>query len=120
MRLFRPEERESEHDPRLLDAVGRGDLAEVRRLLASGTLVDSRDVEEYTALMIAAQRGHHEIFESLLQAGANPYLTAFGETALTIACVEGRLEIVQSWLAHDLDIELDGDQGIQALLAAAS
>lgn len=119
MRLFRPEDRESEHDPRLINAVERGDTDEVNRLLASGTLVDSRDTEECTVLMIAAREGHLQIFEALLKAAANPYLTAFGETALTFACVEGQLETVQSWLDHGLDITLDGDEGIQALLAAA-
>lgn len=120
MRLFRPDDRESEHDPRLISAVERGNLAKVQKLLASGTIVDSRDLEENTALMIAAREGHLNIFELLLRAGANPCLTAFGETALTIACEEGQLEIVKSWLAHDLDVALDGDQGIQALIAAAS
>lgn len=119
MRLFRPDDRDSEHDPKLIQAVERDDLDKVIGLLGSGTIVDSRDTEECTALMIAAREGFLQVFDALLKAGANPYLTAFGETALTLACVEGRLEIVQKWLDHGLDVTLDGEAGIQAMLAAA-
>jgi ankyrin repeat protein len=120
MRLYRPEDPESESDPRLIKAVKQGNVAAVRNLLRAGAMVNSRDEEEFTALMIAAGAGHVEIFNLLLRAEADPFLTAFGESALTLACVEGQLEIVKSWIVHGLNIASDGDDGIQALIAAAS
>jgi ankyrin repeat protein len=42
----------------LHDAAKNGDVAEVRRLVASGVKVDERDADGWTALHLAAQQGH--------------------------------------------------------------
>jgi uncharacterized protein len=120
MRLFQPDDHRAQEDPRLPAAAAAGDVARVKKLLASGVFVDARDDEDYTALMVAAGAGHRDVFEALLRAGADPSLDAFGETALTLACSDGRLKVVRSWIAHGLPLTQDNDDAIQALLAAAS
>ncbi len=60
----------------LHEAAYGGDLAEVRRLVASGTPVDARAESESwlgsTALQRASARGHLDIAQWLLKAGADP------------------------------------------------
>jgi ankyrin repeat protein len=56
----------------LLKAIKRGDITEVRRLLASGVDPDESEAESWTPLAYAAARGHTPIVMLLLQAGAQP------------------------------------------------
>ena len=60
----------------LMLAAFRGDLAAVRRLLASGVDVDARDKDGVTALMFASHKGHLAIVRELLLRGANVYARA--------------------------------------------
>ena len=54
-------------------------------------LVDLRDDEGRTALMIAAQKDHAGLMEMLLALGANPGLKAkSGDTALTLAAPDSK------------------------------
>ena len=57
-------------------AAGRGDLAEVRRLLAEGADVNAADAMGFTALFHACyngdeDRGYPEVVRALLEAGAD-------------------------------------------------
>jgi ankyrin repeat protein len=74
MRLFHPDESRPKDDPLLVKAVEQGDARSVRQLLAAGSFADSCHPTGHTNLMIAATNGHREIFEMLLDAGADPYL----------------------------------------------
>ena len=61
----------------LMAAAGRGDLAEVRRLLAEGADVNAADAMGFTALFHACyngdeDRGYPEVVRALLEAGAGP------------------------------------------------
>ncbi|MBQ0919795.1 ankyrin repeat domain-containing protein, partial [Hydrogenophaga aromaticivorans] len=58
--------------PPLLAATAQGDPGAVRRLLATGTDVNTRDATGRTALMLAAQRGDAALIRLLLDAGAEP------------------------------------------------
>lgn len=60
--------------PPLLAASAQGDPDAVRRLLATGTDVNTRDATGRTALMLAAQRGDVTLTRLLLDAGAEPAL----------------------------------------------
>ena len=60
--------------PPLLAATAQGDPDAVRRLLAAGTDVNTRDATGRTALMLAAQRGNAALIRLLLDAGAEPAL----------------------------------------------
>jgi len=50
---------------------GEGDAGKVKEKMAGGASVDSRDVDQRTPLMWAADRGQIDIVDLLIQAGAN-------------------------------------------------
>ena len=56
-----------------LQAVKRGDVAEVKKLIDEGTDVNAQNKEGYTALIWASNDGHTEIVELLEEAGAVEY-----------------------------------------------
>jgi hypothetical protein len=53
----------------LFEAAYRGDLPEVKPLLAKGAEVNAKNKHGRTALMLASMRGHREIQEMLIKAG---------------------------------------------------
>jgi ankyrin repeat protein len=66
-------------------------LATVSLLLGLGAEVGARDNRSRTALMIAASRGHGEVVERLLEAGADPRLAdRQGKTARILALQAGK------------------------------
>jgi hypothetical protein len=122
MRLFRGDEEQPNDDRLLVEAVERGDAATVRERLEAGAFVDSCHPTGHSSLMIAAVNGNREIFEMLLDAGADPYLHygGIGLTALDEAAAMGRSEIVEVWLQRDLDVNLADGVGNTPLMAAAA
>jgi uncharacterized protein len=56
----------------LLAAASRGDVAEIRALIAGGEKPDVRDGRGRTPLHVAAYGRHHEAMRALVAAGANP------------------------------------------------
>lgn len=74
-----------------------GNAAGLRVLLgATGQHVDVRDSDDDpTALIDAAEAGSVECVELLLQAGANPSLSANGQTAADLALWHGHAELGQ-------------------------
>lgn len=84
----------------------RGDVAEVKRLLADGAYVNAKDGNGFTALMTASVNGHKEVVELLLAKGADvnyhfysepvkPYYTS----ALSLAAENGHRDVVELLLA---------------------
>ncbi len=90
--------------------IGSRDTASA--LINVGAKVDGRDtsftlsqqrVPPLTPLQIAALRGHHQMVDDLLVAGASPNLTVStsdGRTALTLASQKGHAEVVETMLCH--------------------
>ncbi len=63
----------TKNSPPLTSAAYRGYGRIVEYLLAQPNIeVDKRDIDGYSALMHAADRGHTKVVELLLKAGANP------------------------------------------------
>ena len=57
-------------------AADQGDLPALRRALALGAVVDGRDCSGYTALHLAAEKGHTDSVEVLLEQVGGPLWTA--------------------------------------------
>jgi TonB family protein len=67
----------------LIRAASRGDVVELRRLLATQKNVNEADASGWSALMYAAASGHSEPVQLLLHAGANPnHVSIRGDTPL--------------------------------------
>jgi hypothetical protein len=81
----------------LIEAIRRGDVGEVKALLAAGACVDVHSVEqEWTPLCHAAGRGDLEMVELLVEAGAD--IAATGRdyrTPYNIAVAGGHVAIAQ-------------------------
>jgi ankyrin repeat protein len=56
----------------LLAAAARGDVVQIRALVAAGTVVDAKDRHGRTPLHVAAFGAKHDAMRALVAAGANP------------------------------------------------
>ena len=82
-------------DHPLVNAAGRGDLSQVKMLLAAKADVNDDAGRGITALMVASQNGHREIVQALLAAKANVNIkTRNGDTPLIAATQNGHEEVV--------------------------
>lgn len=77
----------------------------VRVLLDSGANVEDHNENGHTPLMEAASAGHVQVAKILLEhgAGINTHSNEFKESALTLACYKGHLEMVRFLLEAGAD-----------------
>lgn len=77
----------------------------VRVLLESGANVEDHNENGHTPLMEAASAGHVPVAKILLEhgAGINTHSNEFKESALTLACYKGHLEMVRFLLEAGAD-----------------
>ena len=102
----------------LCDPALFGDVAEVRRLLDVGANPNAAD-DGFTALMWATYKGHAEIAEILLAAGANPNAAKDdGATALMPATFFGHTEIVNMLLSAGANPNAVSNDGWTPLMGA--
>ncbi len=91
------------------EAVRRGSVEELRRLLAGGADINARDQHGQTALMRAAVAGDDQVADWLIQQGANLNQTAkYGLSALMLAVVNGHAGIVRILLNAGANTGLRG------------
>ncbi len=84
----------------LPDAAAEGDAAAVRRLLAAGVPVDTRNAARRTPLLLATHGNHVEVAKLLIEAGADVNAKdAIRDTPFLYAGAEGRDEILRAILA---------------------
>ena len=101
----------------IFDAAGRGDVDEIRRLLAADpALVNAATPIGRTPLHLAAAAGHTEAVKALLSLGANPAARrARGATPLHEASGKGHLAVVQALLDGGADPQSPDARGCTPL-----
>jgi len=99
----------------------RGDVAQIRLLLARGADVDSRDAARRTPLHVAALAGNAEAIQELLRHGAAVNaLATRGRTPLYLAAAAGRSAVVELLLQFGADPQIRANDGVRPLDAAKS
>ena len=102
----RKKQKGGEDTTQLIEAIKKGDLEQVKKLVSSGA--DVNDDEVLSPLGLAAARGHLEIVKFLLDSGAEVDKTfKRGElvvTALTLAAQHSRTEIVKLLIERGADV----------------
>jgi uncharacterized protein len=109
-------------DARLIDAVKRRDPAMVARLIEQGAAVNGQLADGSTALAWAVYGDDKPVARMLLKAGAAVTVNAatdYGETALTLACLNGDGEMVEELLSRGADARASRRTGETALMIAA-
>ena len=83
--------------PPLCHAACKGNIEVLKRLLqAPGVQVDQLSQSQATALFYAAEQGHKQVVELLLENGADPDMADKNQVGpLHIACLHGQTEIVE-------------------------
>ena len=90
-------------------AVTRGDVDTLRRLLASGVPVDARDEHGQTGLMLAAHRGHSDVVAALVAAGADLNVTAkYHLSALMLAVIGEHADVARLLARAGADLGIQG------------
>lgn len=91
------------------EAIARGDVQDVRHLLARGADVNARNRHGQTALMLAAHAGHRQVVETLVAHRAALNTTAkYGLSALMLAVVAGHAEVARLLADSGADLSLRG------------
>jgi len=106
----------------LYQAVSDGDLLLVKQLLEkSPEMLNEKNADALTPLNLACERGQAGIVDFFLKKGADPYL-GDNENSMPIhlAAISGSLESIDLLLKHGVDINIQDDNGMSALLFALS
>jgi ankyrin repeat protein len=112
----------------LFDAVNKGDLSQIKRLIDSGANPNARNEYDETPLMVAVLKKTSyaccNIMDLLVLNGANVNLkrrgtgSSSGCSALIYAANDGRTDCVQSLLDHGASIDVENMYGETALISA--
>ena len=111
----------------LRQRAARGNVDQLRRLLAEGVDVDARDAEGFTALHYAMasyphqkDKDHLAVARLLVEHGADVHAaTANGQTPLFEAAAEGLYEVVVYLHEHGAGVNATLETGANALFAIA-
>jgi ankyrin repeat protein len=117
----------------LLAAARQGDVREVTDLLESGASVNGTNLENKTALMMAALGGHLDVVKLLLERGANvnvrskgsPFVVSQlaakrpgGWTALAAAASSGNPDVVRVLMERGASVQAVAEDQMSPLVAA--
>ncbi len=121
-------------DPQLHRAARNGDADWTKKLIVSGVDVNSLDGNGWTALHIAANKGHQDVVRLLLDNAADPNIriydsqsilrlrkgvdVEYGATALHQAVWKGHGAIVRLLLGHRVDTGMECCNGLTVLRLA--
>ncbi len=104
------------------EAIVQGDLLLVKKAISeNSTLLNQKNANEQTPLLLACENGQAGIVEFLLSQGADPNI-GDRENSLPIhlAAVSGSIESLDLLLALGMDIDIQDDFGMTPLLFALS
>lgn len=106
-------------DAPLMGAAARGELAQVKDILAKGADVNATDQDGRTALMLAALGGRPEVARLLIEQGAdiNARMKG-GSTVLMAAVMVGNPEVVRLLVDKGADVAASDEGGITVLMAS--
>lgn len=100
----------------LLEAVYKGNLPEIKKLVKVGADIKVRNHHGKTLLMCAITAGHASLLRPLVELGADiNEQDAFGDTALIWAIISERPVCVRSLLELGAEITIANDEGKTAL-----
>lgn len=103
----------------LVDAAARGDLAQVRRLLAAGVSVEQRDGGGRTAVLAATAGNHLDVVRDLIARGADVNAQdRQRDSAFLLAGASGYTQIVRATLAAGANPKSTNRYGGTALIPA--
>jgi Ankyrin repeats (3 copies) len=103
----------------LAEAIRKGDLEKVRKILHSAAELNVRDEYQSLPLFEAIRSGRADIAQELLAGGADPKLTeSDGSTALMAAARHGGLSIAEALLEHGVSVNATNTDGETALIVA--
>jgi ankyrin repeat protein len=104
----------------LIAAITNGDLDLTKQMVAAGADLVGYDWDlGYCPLGMAIERGHLNIVQFLLSAGANPHGGSTSTTALGLATEQGEMEMINLLLSSKVDVNAPvAADGWTALLAA--
>ena len=104
----------------LVSAAARGDIGDVRRLLADGAPVDARDRDRRTAVTAAALGDHVAVARMLIDAGADVDLQdAERNNPLLVCGVTGNVAMLREVLRAHPDVRITNRFGGTALIPAS-
>lgn len=104
----------------LHDAARKGDLEQIKRLVAGGAHLDAKDKESNTPLHLAAQNGHKAAVELLIANGAGVDLKGEGNyTPLSWATRNGHKSIVELLIDRGANVNAKDIFGVTPLHWAA-
>jgi len=107
----------------VIEAALYGKTETIRKALASGYKVDSRDPDNRTVLMFAAFNGRRDVVKLLLDAGAdvNAQDNTGTSPLMFAASAPGGTETVQLLIDHGADVSMaDNNEHFTALMWAAA
>jgi|SRR5579872_1642681 len=100
----------------LMQAARDGDLSSIKRIVASGGNVETRDQEGRTALMHAAIKGREQAAKLLLEAGADPNVSdKSGQTPFLWAAATCQQGLGMALVAAGADVDAKDAGGISPL-----
>ena len=106
--------------PPMFAAIGRNDLARVRRLLEQDQGLVNQPYQGFSPLHYAVQENHEGMVSLLVDHRADiEATTSLGNTALNMAASEGQVSMASLLLEHGARVDTTNHQGFSPLLSAA-
>jgi len=103
----------------LVDAAGRGDLAQVQRLIAQGAPIEQRDAAGRTPVLAATAGNHLAVVQALIARGADVNVQDHQrDSAFLLAGARGHTDIVRATLAAGANLKSTNRYGGTALIPA--